>query len=222
MSNTFRIFVIVLTAALAAPLAHAEIIIYGSQTDHPLVPGLDLTGVRMSVDLSVTNSLATFRFANVSVGEETAVFKEIVLDTHDDDDATAFLWNGTVLTQTQDVAYTIGLSNGLPGYHSQTSDAFPLVELDARPSPVKKGIGPGEVLEVRFETSLADGSDIYDYLAAFGGGQDTQEFSIGFHAISASVVNGQSLSGAAVPEPATAMLLASGGLALLRRRRRQT
>ena len=54
-----------------------------------------------------------------------------------------------------------------PCYQNQTGEPFALAELQAKPSPVKMGIGPGEVLEIRFDTSLGDGSDIFDYLAAF-------------------------------------------------------
>ena len=73
-------------------------------------------------------------------------------------------------------------------------------------------------MQVRFNTLLVNGSTIQDYFNAFGGGNDTAAYSIGFHAISAQAVDGDSLSGVAVPEPATLAMLAFGGLAILGRR----
>jgi hypothetical protein len=208
----------VLLALVAAP-AHADYIILGTHTDHEIEAGLSLEDVRLSVGLSVNNGLATMTFTNVSVASETAVFKEIVIDGYDDDTHTAILWNAVALTDTEDVSYDVSSHpNGLPGYHTQTSDAVPLIELQAESSPVKYGIGPGEVLHVRFNTSLANGSTIQDYFNAFGGGNDTAAYSIGFHAISAQAVDGDSLSGVAVPEPVTLGMLAIGGLAILGRR----
>jgi len=210
-------------AATAAP-AGADFILYGSHSDYAPVPGADLADVRLAVNLSVAGGEATMTFTNVSAAPElTAVFKEIVVDTYDDDTGTAILWGGTVLTDTKDVSYTIGESNGLPGFGPQTRDAFPLAELQAGSPPPRKGIGPGEVLQVRFQTLLPDGAGIYDYFAAFGGGQDTADYAIGFHAISATVVNGESLAGSMthMPEPATMMLLGAGILVgVLRRTRR--
>jgi hypothetical protein len=206
----------VLLALVAAP-ANADYIIFGTHADDNVQAGLSLEDVRLSVDLSVNNGLATMTFTNVSVALETAVFKEIVIDGYDDDTNTAILWNAVVLTDTEDVDYSVSSHpNGLPGYHTQTSDA--MIELQAKSSPVKYGIGPGEVLQVRFNTSLANGSTILDYFNAFGGGNDTHAYSIGFHAISAQAVDGDSLSGVAVPEPATLAMLAFGGLAILGRR----
>ena len=46
-----------------------------------------------------------------------------------------------------------------------------------------------------FSTSLANGAGINEYLAFFGGGQDSALYCIGFHAISASSLNGDSLAG---------------------------
>lgn len=207
-----------LLALLAAP-AHADYIIFGTQTDHPVVAGRGLDDVRLSVGMTVNNGLALLTFTNVSVATETAVFKEIVIDGYDDDTATAILWQPDVLTETKYVDYCVSKHpNGLPGYHSETSDAVPLVELQAKSSPVKYGLGRGEVLEVRFNTSLADGSTINDYFSAFGGGDDTAAYSIGFHAISSAAVNGKSLSGVVVPEPTTFAMLAFGGLAVLYQR----
>jgi hypothetical protein len=206
----------VLLALVAAP-AHADYIILGTHTDDHIQAGRSLEDVRLSVGLSVNNGLATMTLTNVSVASETAVFKEIVIDGYDDDTHTAILWNAVVLTDTHDVSYSVSSHpNGLPGYQAQTSDA--LIELQAKSSPIKYGIGPGEVLQVRFNTSLVNGSTIQDYFNAFGGGNDTAAYSIGFHAISAQAVCGGSLSGVAVPEPATLGMLVFGGLAILGRR----
>ena len=79
----------------------------------------------------------------------------------------------------------------------------------------------GESLQVRFNTSLPNGSGIADYLAFFDGGADRAFYSIGFHAISADVVNGQSLSGTNVPEPGAAALLVFGAAGMIIRRRRR-
>jgi hypothetical protein len=205
--------------ALLAGAAHADYIIFGTHADDNIQPGRSLEDVRMSVGLSVANGLATVTFTNVSVPSETAVFKEIVIDGLDDDTGTAILWAPEVLTDTNAVSYSVsGHPNGLPGYQNETGDAVPLIELQAKSSPVKYGIGVGEVLQVRFNTSLPDGSTIQDYFNAFGGGDDTRHYSIGFHAISAEVVNGGSLSGIALPEPATLGMLAFGGLVVLGRK----
>jgi MYXO-CTERM domain-containing protein len=219
-------------ACLAAP-AHADLIIYGTQSDASLLPGRSLNDIRLRVDLSVWGGVATFTFTNVSAAGESAVISEIVIDTYDNDNVTtglAALWDPQVLTHTGNVSFSSGWSNGLPGYGPRTHDATPLVELTADPSPVNKGIGPGESLQVRFGTSLAAGSTIFDYLNSFGGGTDTGAFSIGFHAISSTAVNGGSLSGTVfwsdsqppdpTPEPASLGLLALGGLVVLRRRGR--
>jgi len=212
---------IIATASLAllAGTAHADYIIFGTHADDNIQAGRSLTDVRMSVDLSVANGLATVTFTNVSLPSEKAVFKEIVIDGLDDDTNTAILWGPMVLTDTKDVDYSVSSHpNGLPGYQSQTGDAVPMIELQAKNSPVKYGIGVGEVLQVRFNTSLPDGSTIQDYFSAFGGGNDMGHYSIGFHAISAEVVNGGSLSGIAMPEPATLGMLAFGGLVILGRK----
>ncbi len=210
---------------LSSVPALGSIIVYGTHSDTTPIAGADLSDVRLSVDLTVSGGLATMTFTNVSTGLETsAVFKEIVVDTYDDDTGTAILWNPVVLTDTKDVSYSVHTSNGLPGYQAETSDPYPLVEFRADSSPVKKGIGPGEVLQVQFATLLADGSGILDYLGAFGGGNDTGAYTLGFHAINASILNGESLSGilstTSVPEPMTLAMLALGGVGVVLRRRK--
>jgi MYXO-CTERM domain-containing protein len=221
-------------ACLACP-AHADLIIYGTQSDATPLSGHSLNDVQLSVGLSVSHGIATMTFTNVSAAAETAVISEIVVDTYDNDNTNtglATLWDPLVLTHTKGVSFSWGWSNGLPGYGPQTRDATPLVELKADPSPVKNGLSVGESLQVQFGTSLADGSTIFDYLNSFGGGTDTGAFSLGFHAISASAVNGGSLSGTTfwsdsrppdpTPEPAGLALLALGSLAVVRRRARRT
>jgi hypothetical protein len=208
---------------MALPLqALAGITIYGTQTDHPIVPGSDLTDVQMKVDLLVSGGVATMTFTNVSIWPElSAVFKEIVVDGYDDDEADgAVLWNPVIVTSTPYVSYSWGDSNGLPGYQAVTNDGVFLIEFQADAPPVQMGIGPGEVFQVQFGTALADGADIFDYLAFFGGGEDTADYALGFHAISADVVNGESLSGVyEVPEPATVLVGALGLLVFVRRRK---
>jgi len=211
--------VIIVSLAFIAGPAHADYIIFGTHSDDYVQDGLSLEDVRMSVDLSVANGWATMTFTNVSVTGETAVFKEIIVDGYDNDTHAFILWNPVVLTHTNDVDYYVSSHpNGLPGYQTETNDAVWQVELQARSSPVKYGIGPGETLQVAFWTSLANGSTIQDYLDAFGEGDDTAAYSIGFHAISAEAVCGGSLSGVAVPEPATLGMLVLGGLAALGRK----
>jgi hypothetical protein len=226
------LFVPLAVAACLACPAPADLIIYGTQSDASSLPGRSLNDVRLSVDLSVSQGLATMTFTNVSAAAETAVISEIVVDTYDNDNVTtglATLWNPQILMHTSGVSFSWGWSNGLPGYGPQTQDPTPLVELTADLSPVDNGIGPGGSLQVRFGTILPDGSTIFDYLNSFGGGTDTGAFSIGFHAISAAAVDGGSLSGTVfwtdslpppVPEPASLGLLALGSLAILRRRAR--
>jgi len=202
--------------------AHGSVIVYGSHTSHPIIPGGSISDVRMEVSLAVGGSVATFTFANVSTGLETsAVMKEIVIDRDDGDSDLAILWNGVVVTDTAQVAFRLRDSNGLPGYHALTSETPPLAELRAKRSPVRKGLGISETLVVQFDTSLPDGSNVHDYLSAFNGGQDTALAALGFHAIRASTVDGKSLSGIVteVPEPATVSLTLLGAAALLRRRR---
>lgn len=215
-------FVIALVGLVVPAQSYAGITVYGTHADHPIVPGGDLTDVRMEVDLTVSSGQATMTFTNVSIWPElSAVFQEIVVDTHDDDldVGGAVLWNPVILTDTAFVSYSMGNSNGLPGYQSVTNDAVFLLEFQADAPPVQKGIGPGEYLQVQFDTILADGSDIYDYLAFLNGGEDTAAYSIGFHAISADIVDGQSLSGIHVPEPSMIAVGALGLLVVLRMRK---
>ncbi len=220
-------YLFVLVAAIACLVPHqadAGIVIYGTHTDHGIVPGGSLSDVRMTVDLSVTGGVATMTFTNTSGGLETsAVLEEIIVDTYDDDVDVggAVFWNPVILTDTADVGFTWGDSNGLPGYNSVTNDNPALVEFQAKSAPPTKGIGIGESLVVQFDTSLADGPDrTADYLAFFNGGSDTADYTIGFHAISASTVNGESLSGI-IPEPGTMLLAGFGVLLLLVRRARR-
>lgn len=204
---------------LALP-SGASIIIFGTHNTHPLIPGGDITDVRLEVDLTVSGSVATFSFTNVSTGlETTAVIAEIVIDTYDDDTATSLLTNGLVLTNTVDVAFDLGVSNGLPNVGSLTTDPVPLVELNADPPPTQKGLNIGETLLVQFDTTLPDGSNIFDYLAAFNGGNDTALAALGFHAIKSSTVEGRSLTGISVPEPGTLALCALGAVGMLLKRK---
>jgi hypothetical protein len=208
------------------PASGAGLVIYGTHTDHPVVPGGDITDVRMTVELSVAAGVATFTFSNTSVLPETsAVIDEIVLDLYDDDLDTGgdVLWDPVILTNTEKVRFSMGASNGLPGYGPMTTEVPPLLELGADPPPSKRGLDIGESLVVQFETVLPDGSDrIADYLAWFDGGSDTANYSIGFHALKASTLDDESLSGIyEVPEPGTLLLVGFGALLVLIRRVRR-
>ncbi|NLW87097.1 MAG: PEP-CTERM sorting domain-containing protein [Planctomycetes bacterium] len=107
----------------------------------------------------------------------------------------------------------------MPAY--KIEDDVNMLGLFAQSPAPKKGINPGETLMVSFKTSMADGSDIYDYVSMFRGQSD---YVIGFHGISADIINGQSLTGVLrpeVPEPAITAILAVGAAILLRRRNKQ-
>jgi hypothetical protein len=206
--------------------SNASLVIVGSNADHPIVPGGDISDIRMTVELAVAGGLATFTFTNTSVFPEiSAVIDEIVLDLYDDDlpSGGAVLWNPVILTLPSDpehVSFSMGASNGLPGYHDVTDDTPALLEFGADPPPTQWGLEIGESLVVQFNTVLPDGPDrINDYLAWFDGGCDTGDYAIGFHAISTSTLDGQSLSGIYVPEPATISLGVFGLLVALRIRK---
>jgi hypothetical protein len=206
----------------AAAAASGGIIITPNHSDYTPIDGATLGDVKLAVDLFVQDGLARFTFSNVSDGlENSVVFKEIVLDTIDNDTGDVFLWDPHITDASDGVSYKVGLSNGLPGFNSLTKERPALVELGAKKNDA---LAIGQMLEVTFRTSLADGAGITDYFHAFGGGADTLEGSIGFHGISADIIGGESLSGVvtttAVPEPALAGLLGIGGAVLLLKRRR--
>ncbi len=229
MTHPKLLLVIALVVLGLASPSGASIIIFGTHNTHSVIPGGDITDVRLEVDLTVSGSVATFSFTNVSTGlETTAVIAEIVIDTYDDDTATSLLTNGLVLTNTVDVAFDLSASNGLPNVGSLTTDPVPLAELNADPPPTQKGLNVGETLLVQFDTTLPDGSDIIDYLIAFNGGSDTFIAALGFHAIKSSTVDGKSLTGIVnpgsggagqVPEPGTLALCALGAAGLVVRRK---
>jgi len=226
------IFVLALSV-LAASSAEASLIIIGSHTDSSIVPGGSLADVRLKVDLEVNlvggQNVATITFENDSQGSEaSAVFKTICIDLMDDDDdgSPAVLgdaWDVNVRDDLSDRTYTAGAYNVLPGYGSLIEDGPSMIEFNAADPPPFNGIGPAdpnEKLVVEFHTSLTVGADIFDYLTSFDGGNDTQMYAIGFHAISADVVDDESLSGV-VPEPASVTLLLLGFSGLLLRRKRR-
>jgi len=224
------LFVLALSV-LAASSAEASLIIVGSHTKHSIVPGGSIADVRLKVDLEVNLvgglNIATITFENDSqLSETSAVFKTIYIDLKDDDDdgSPAVLgdaWDVNVRNDLSDATYTAGAYSVLPGYGSLIEDGPSMIEFTAAGPAPHDGIGPAdpnEKLVVEFQTSLAVGSDIFDYLAYFDEGNDTQMYAIGFHAISADVVDYESLSGA-VPEPASATLFLLGFSGLMWRRK---
>ncbi len=221
------IFVLALSV-LAASSAEASLIIIGSHTDHSIVPSGSIADVRLKVDLVVNlvggQNTATITFQNDSqLSETSVVFKTIYIDLMDDDDGLAVLWDVNVRDDLSDATYTAGAYNVLPGYGSLIEDGSSMIEFNAANPAPHDGIGPAdpnEELVVEFQTSLAVGSDIFDYLAFFDGEDDTQMYAIGFHAISADVVDYESLSGV-VPEPASATLFLLGFSGLVWRRKRR-
>ena len=220
ISPRLRLCAALLFLGLACGVSQASVIVYGTYSDHPVADGSELSDVRMSVDMTVSGGLATMTFTNVSVYPElTASFKTIAVDWYDEDTSQRVLWNPVVLNSVGGVSYDSITIASLPAIPSE--DTMMLIGLSADPPPTKKGLAPGKMLQVRFNTSLADGSTIEDYLAFFDGGNDTAVNSLGFHAISATTVSGQSMVGTYIPEPtAMAMLMAGGGLLALRRRKR--
>ena len=212
---------IALLVVFVCPPSHASVVIPANHTSNPLAPGATLDDVRMEVDMSVTGGTATMTFTNASVAPETsAVFKTVFLDLMDDDSDMAILWDPVVRSDLSDGSYEVGPYNVLPGFNPLIVDGPSMIELNAvNPAP-HDGLSPGGSLVVEFATSLADGSDIDDYLSAFNGGQDTHAYSLGFHAISTDTIEGDgSLSGGHIPEPGMISLVAAGSLALLRRKR---
>ncbi len=211
--------VLVLGVFLCLP-AQASIVIPANHSSDPVSAGSSLDDVRLEVDLSVDGGIATMTFSNASVSpENSAVFKMITVDLIDSDTDQAILWDPVIRDDLSDGSYTWGSYNTLPGFNPMITDGESMIELNAANPAPQNGLLPGESLVVEFSTYLADGAGIADYLSAFGGGDDTSNYSLGFHAISTDTIeNDGSLSGARVPEPATLGLLATGAIALIRRR----
>lgn len=90
------------------------------------------------------------------------------------------------------------------------SDEF--FAIGATPSPIKNGIGPGEWLAVIFD--LQQGSSFSDLILQLNDG----DFRIGqeIHGVSSNLIT---VNGAAVPEPASAVILGIGTM-LLRRKKK--
>ncbi len=200
-------------------------ILYGTNTSHPLAAGSSLDDVRLEVDLSVTGGIATMTFANVSVAPEmSAVFKTIVLDLWDNDTGIDIRLNPSA-DPADDITivsgnYSVGGYNTLPGYGPAITDGSSMIDLNSANPATKKGLAPGDSMAIQFATTLANGSDIDDYLSVFNGGNDSVAYTVGFHAISTDTVNGESLSGVYVPEPATLSLIGIGALGMILKRKR--
>ena len=213
-------FVLALSVVASSTLAHASIIVYATASDYDTIPGSSLTDVQLNVDMIVRDGQAVFSFVNSSTGQESGVsFKQIVLDAHSQMLDSTILWDPQILTNTSSVSYQTGTAKQVPGWKIQ--DSVRMISLSAAAPPSKKGLNPGETLEVSFCTSLEDGSDIYDYIAAFAGQND---YVMGFHGISSDIIRGESLTGvyfaSEVPEPASISLLGLLGGVLFRRRTR--
>ena len=206
---------------LAVAPTHASLIIYGSHATHKVAPGGSLSDVQMSVDLTATGGTATVTFANVSAAPElTAAFKTIFVDLTDDDTGSGILWLPNIRHDLSEGTYSVGPYSVLPGYGAEITDGSSMIEFVAASPPTGYGLLPGgDKLVVEFATSLADGSDIFDYLDAFNGGDDTEQYSLGFHAVSTDTLSGKSLTGVTVPEPAALGLISLGAVAMLKRRR---
>ena len=212
---------IAMLAVFVCSPAHASVVVPANHASEPLAPGASLDDVRMEVEMSVTGGTATMTFTNASVAPEaSAVFKTIFLDLTDNDTDTAILWDPVIRSDLSDGSYQVGAYNVLPGFNPPIVDGSSMIELNADNPAPHKGLAPGGSLVVEFDTSLADGSDIDDYLGAFNGGLDTQAYSLGFHAISTDTIEGDgSLSASHIPEPNVICFIAAGSLTLLRRRR---
>lgn len=207
---------------IACGSANASVIVSAGHCSYPLVPGGSLSDIRMDVDLVVSGGFATMTFSNLSGGQETsAVLGAIYVDTVDDDSGAAILWNPIIVGASSGASFGIDYSDGPPGYRDSIADATQMLTLDADSPVTKKGLTLGKWLQVRFATSLASGSTIDDYLASFGGGNDTGEYALGFHAQACSTVDGNSVSGASVPEPTALALIAAGGAGIIHRSRRR-
>ena len=133
-----RPLVALLLLAAFPAASPADVIVYGSHADYAVIDGGQLSDVRLSMAMTVQDGVATLEFANASTGLETsAVIDEIVLRMTNESTGAGVLWDGKVLTDTEDVAFDLGDSNGLPGYTPLMQGEYPLAELGAKPSPVR-------------------------------------------------------------------------------------
>ena len=219
---TLGLIGILLVGVLLCSPSQAAVVILANHASDPLSDGASLADVRLEVDMTVEAGIAMMTFSNASLSpENSVVFKMIAVDLLDSDTGQAILWDPLIRDDLSDVAYTLGSYINLPGFNPMISDGESMIALNAiNPAP-HKGLAPGELLVVEFSTSLADGAGMAEYFSAFGEGDDTANYSLGFHAISSDTIVGDgSLSGANVPEPAALGLLATGAIGLIRRRRR--